>query len=276
MEIKVHDVTFSYENTMVLKDIMLVAKEKEITTILGKSGSGKTTLLELMDALILPQKGFIMIGSYKTDAKKWNYFNTVRSHIGYLFQYTQEQLFCKTVKKELIFAYTACHPKKNIDKEMKEILLLLNLSESYLQRDPMTLNRIEQKKIVIACLLLKDPEILLLDEPFMGLTAKSKKEMVKLILTLKKEYKKTIFVATQDTDMALKISDFIYIIWNKKIRLLGTKYSVLKEEKLLIRYGIKVPDIIKFSNIVMREKHIKMGYRDDINDLIKDVYRYVK
>ena len=91
---------------------------------------------------------------------------------------------------------------------------------------------------------------------------------------MKKRYNKTVIIVSNDTDMLLEISDHIVLLDKGKIVLEGDKYDVFKQD--LEQYGVKKPKIIEFEQMVLKEKNIKIGYRDDINDLMKDVYRYVK
>jgi len=99
--------------------------------------------------------------------------------------------------------------------------------------------------------------------------------MVKKIKKIKKEFNKPIIITSNDTESIHKVSDYIYVI-DKEIIIEGNKYDVFKEKKLLNKHGIVIPKIMEFSSEVLDKKKIKMGYRDDINDLIKDIYRYAK
>lgn len=267
MEIELKNVCFSYEKINyktkeILKDINMKLENGKITAIIGKSGSGKTTLLELIDSILIPTNGQINI----EDVNK----------VGFLFQFPEEQFFNKTVKKELEVILKLSGYKKDIEKRIIDSLEMVNLNSEYLDKNPFHLSSGEKRKLALAAVLILNPKVILLDEPTIGLDDKSKQEMIKLIRMLKNRYNKTILIATHDMNFIHKIADYIYVLNNKKIIMEGDKYTVFKQEEKLNKIKIKVPNLISFSNKVQKQKKIKIGYRDDINDLIKDIYRYAK
>lgn len=283
MEIKFCNVGYIYNkdtvfSNSVLKGIDLNLKKGKIYSIVGKGGSGKTTILELINGLILPTSGYVDISNFRLEEnKRIKNINDLRVKVGLVFQFPEDQFFCGTVKKEIEFGMSCFNYKtKSMDKRISDSLIMVGLDDSYLERDPLTLSYGEMRLVAIASILAFNPSVIVLDEPTIGLDAQNKKMLIRLIKMLRTRYSKTIIVVSHDTDLLLKISDEVSVLENGKIVLSGNKYDVLSNEKILKRNNIKVPDLIKFSNLVKKKKGIKIGYRDEINDLIKDIYRYVK
>lgn len=282
MEIKFNNVDFSYKkfnylDKEVLKNININFMKGKINAIIGKSGSGKTTLVELINNILIPTNGQIKIDDYLITNKKFDKSLELRFNIGLIYQFPEEQFFGNTVYEELCLTLRLFNYKMNeIDKRIEDSLKMVGLNNTYLDKNPLILSRGEKRKLALASSLLINPKVLILDEPTIGLDSKSKNDLIKLLRMLKNRYNKTIIIISHDMDFIHKFVDYIYVLYNKEIVLEGTKYEVFKQEKELKKYGIKVPKIIEFENKVLNKKKIKIGYRDDINDLIKDIYRYVK
>ena len=278
MEVKFNDVYNEKTpiSKMVLGNINATSKEGTINGIIGKSGSGKTTLIELINALIIPTKGKIEVGSNViSKTRKIKNVNNLRYKIGLVFQIPEEQFFCNTVKEEIEFGMKYFKKSvKSIEKHVSDALLMVGLDDSYLNRNPFTLSSGEMRKVAIASILAFNPKVIILDEPTIGLDNQSKKNLIKIIKLLKTRYKKTIIIVSNDTDFLLRLVDHIILLDKGKIVYDGNKYEVFKQD--LEKFGLKRPKIIEFEQMVLEKKNIKIGYRDDINDLMKDVYRYVK
>lgn len=280
MEIKFNKVSYVYQNPyprIALANINLEFKQDMINGIVGRSGSGKTTLIELINALLVPTSGTIKVGSRTiSNKRKIKDVNNLRYKIGLVFQFPEEQFFCSTVKKEIEFGMK--YFKKNTqdnDKHISDALKMVGLDDSYLERNPFNLSSGEMRKVAIASILAFNPRVVILDEPTIGLDNASRQNLIKIIRLLKTRYKKTVLIVTHDTDLLLKIADNVIVMNRGSIVLEGDKYEVFSNPKLE-EYGVKRPRIIEFEKMVLDEKGIKIGYRDEINDLMKDVYRYVK
>lgn len=274
MEIKLQNIYYKNNkhtkiSKNILKEINLTIKDNQITSFIGQSGSGKTTLAGLLANINTQTKGEIIFNDTVN--------NTSIPKIGLVYQNPKQQFFCPTIKEEIEFAIDNLNYKpKNKQKRIEDSLKLVGLDNSYLNKNPLKLSKGEQKKISFAIALSFNPEILILDEPTIELDANNKKELIKIIKMMKLRYNKTIIIFSKDTDFVHKISDYIYIINNGKIISEGEKYQILTNAKLLKENNLTPPKTIEFSNLVEQEKNVKIGYRDDINDLMKDVYRYVR
>lgn len=283
MEIKFKDVSFSYNaNTSienkVLDNINITFETGKVYGLIGKSGSGKTSLIQLINGLLLPTDGKIMLGKYKIDSRtKAKALKQLRSNVGIVFQNSEEQFFCHTVREEIEFGMINFEIKTDsIDKKAIDALKIVGLNETYLERNPLLLSHGEMRKVALASILVYNPKIIILDEPTIGLDDLGKKNLIKIIRKLKMRYNKTFIIVSHDTNFLLQIVDHVYLLENGVISLSGDKYTVLSNESVLKKNNISVPDILAFSNLVLRKKNIKLGFRDDINDLIKDIYRHVK
>lgn len=272
MEIKFDKVNFTYKKINyceheVLKNINIKLKAGKINAIVGKSGSGKTTLLELITGILKPTTGKVLI-----DEKEINNLNNAFD-IGYVSQ-DNNQFLQKTVKEELEMLLKLYNYKlKEKKKRINDSLIMVGLNEKYLNLNINNLSSGEKKKLALASALILNPSILIIDEPIIGLDRKTKEELKKIFRILKTRYNKTIIFVSNNLDFVLEVADYVYVLYDKEIVLEGKKIDVLSKTDILKKYGIIGPNITSFENLVLTKKQIKIGYRYEINDLIKDIYR---
>lgn len=260
----------SYSN--ILKKINLTIADKTILGIMGNSGSGKTTLAEIIDMISFPDEGIYKINN--REINKSNYKN-YKLKVGMVFQFPEEQFFCNTVEKEIEFGINYVNKDlEAIKKRVYDSLFMVGLDDSYLKRNPFNLSNGEKRRVAIASILAINPDILIFDEPTLGLDCVNKKSLIKILKMLKSRYNKTIIVFSRDSEFIHNLCDEVCILYDGKIVLKGNKYEVFSKD--VLKYGIKRPKIMEFEHLALEKKDVKLLSRDDINDLMKDVYRSVK
>lgn len=238
-------------------DLSFNINEKKITFIVGESGSGKSSLLSLINEDI-------------------SYSGEIVKSIGFLKQNPENYFFCNTIYEEILYELKKKKIKCDYDKKIVSALKMVGLDRSFLNRSPFEISKGEQKKVAIACVLVCNPKLYILDEPFMNLDYSSKKKIVKLFRMMKLKYGKTFVIASSDTNVALELADEVIGLKKGKIVFQGNKFDLFTNHELLSKANILEPKIVKFTNLVKNTKGINLGYRDDINDLMKDIYRFVK
>lgn len=272
MEVKLNNISFISANKKILDNINIRFHYDEINAIIGRNGSGKTTICKLLNTDLISSSGSIDIDSIKIDKNSVYDPKTIRFNIGVINEFPDNQFFFETIKKEIssVLEYFN-YPTDKIDKRVLDSLKMVGLDESYLYRDPLSLSCGESRKLSIAMTLSINPEIIILDNPTIGMDNYDKKNLIKILKTIKRRYNKTIVVITQDIEFIHSFIDYIFVIDNGRLVLEGDKYQIFKQEELLKKYGIKIPEIIRFK--LLSDSKAKLFYRDDVNDLIKDILR---
>jgi energy-coupling factor transporter ATP-binding protein EcfA2 len=260
MEIK--NVSYSYpDGTKVFDNLNLKMMDEKITVIMGLSGSGKTTLLSLINNDISPLNGDI----------------EVNSNIAYMLEDPNEQFITKSVKDELGYQLESHNYRLNEkSKRIRQSLIMVGLKSTDDTKLIRELSLREKRLLALASVLIVNPKVILLDNLTTSLNDEDKNNVIRLIKMLKNRYHRTIIIATNDTDSGLKLADNIVMLKDGIVVSNGDKYSVFKDAKRTKKNMVLEPNTIAFENKVLDKKKIKLGYRDDINDLIKDIYRYGK
>jgi len=239
---KLNKVYFSYLHKYpALCGVDMEVKSGQKLAILGANGSGKSTLLQLMDALIFPDEGnFEVFGRRvnETDFNDASFCQSFRSKVGLVFQNPDIQLFCSTVKEDIMFGplqlgIEKCEAKKRAEKIVEDLGI-----GDLLERSPHQLSVGEKRKVSIATVLAIDPEVILLDEPTAGLDPQTSRHIMDIIIEAN-ELGKTIITATHDLHIVGEIADFVYILnRQKQVVQHGKVEEILADAELLKSHNL--------------------------------------
>jgi osmoprotectant transport system ATP-binding protein len=194
--------------------------------LLGTSGSGKTTLLRMVNRLIEPDAGAILIDG--TNILEENPIH-LRRRIGYVIQ--QVGLFPHMTVAENIRVtadIAGGWPREKIDRRVDELLDLVGLSpQEYRHRFPRQLSGGQQQRVGLARALATDPAILLMDEPFGALDAITRERMQDELLRIQRGVRKTVLFVTHDVEEAFKLGDRVAVLSEGMLVQLGTPIELL-------------------------------------------------
>ena len=220
--IETKELTKKFKDKVAVNGIDLSIKEGELFALLGVNGAGKTTTIKMLSGLILPTSGEIVIENMnmKKDVFKIKEILNVSP---------QETAIAPnlTVKENLEFM-AGVYQIKEKEKKINELIKQFKLDE-VLNKKAKTLSGGWQRKVSIAISLINDPKILFLDEPTLGLDVISRKELWKVINSLKGKI--TIILTTHYMEEAESLSDRIGIMANGKIVDIGTAKELMKKTK---------------------------------------------
>ena len=219
------NISKSYKNTTVLKNISFTIKDGEFVCLIGESGCGKTTTLKMINQLIEPTSGKITINNQ--DIKKIDEIK-LRRKMGYVIQ--QTGLFSHmSIRDNIeIIAKIEKVPEKNRKERVKEMMRMVDLDESLLDRYPNELSGGQLQRIGIARAFMIDPKIILMDEPFSALDPMSRTALQDELLKLQRKFHKTIVFVTHDMDEAIKLADKIAIMEKGHLVQYDTPENILK------------------------------------------------
>ncbi|MBO5475008.1 MAG: ABC transporter ATP-binding protein [Bacilli bacterium] len=220
--IETKKLTKKFKDKIAVNEIDLNIKQGELFALLGVNGAGKTTTIKMLSGLILPTSGEIIIENMnmKKDIFKIKEILNVSP---------QETAIAPnlTVKENLEFM-AGVYQIKDKEKKIDELIKQFKLDE-VLNKKAKTLSGGWQRKVSIAISLINDPKILFLDEPTLGLDVIARKELWKVINSLKGKI--TIILTTHYMEEAESLSDRIGIMANGKLIDIGTSQELIKKTK---------------------------------------------
>lgn len=238
----VQNLSFSFErDTPILKDLDFSIPKGSFTLVTGPNGSGKSLLLRCLKGLLQPTAGRIFLhGEDLTKAAKQR-----MQAIGLVFQDAETQIVGQTVEKDIRFGMENLGlAEDEQEKRLQEVLTLLDLHKQIHQR-PRTLSGGEKRRLAIAGVLVMDPKLLVLDEPFANLDYRSVVSVLFTLLRLQKEGH-TIILVSHEVDKTLAHADQVLLLDDGNLVQSGTAALVYPH---LEAHGIYLPSRVAIEDL---------------------------
>ena len=253
-----------------LKGVSFEAERGELTGIIGHTGSGKSTLAQHLNGLETPESGRVVVDdvdlSQKYDKK------AIRTKVGMVFQYPEQQLFEETVEKDI------CFGPKNLglnEAEQKQharhAMDLMSLSyEEYAQRSPFDLSGGQKRRVAIAGVLAMEPDYLVLDEPTAGLDPEARKRLLTMIRRLPEETGMGVLMVSHSMEDMAMYADKIAVMDHGRLLRFGTPEQVFSEPEVLEKAGLGIP-ILSRLTLALKEKGLQLPFSKTAEEFAKNL-----
>lgn len=266
MNIELKNVDYIYNEGVVgevyaLKDINLKIKSHEIIGLIGQTGSGKSTLVQLLNGLLLPSHGDVIVDGINTKDKDKR--RDVRFKVGLVFQYPEHQLFEESIAKDIAFG-----PKNmklsddEIDRRVRVAMEKVGLDyETYKDVSPFEISGGQQRRVAVAGIISMNPKVLVLDELTAGLDPKGREEIFSEIINIyNNDPELTIVLVSHSMEDVAEYVDRVVVLNKGEMFSDASTYDTFTKADLE-SIGLDIPQIAKF----MRAYKAKgADIRDDI------------
>ena len=279
--LEIKDLTFTYgtgtafEKTAV-KNISLSIEKGEFIGIIGHTGSGKSTLIQMLNGLIRPTSGQVLLDGSDIWEKPKNIRN-VRFRVGMVFQYPEYQLFEETVEKDIAYG------PKNMglsDEEIKgkvaDAARFVDLKPELLKKSPFELSGGEKRRAAIAGVIAMDPEIVILDEPTAGLDPKGRDVLLTQIATYHKAKGNTVLLVSHSMEDICKIADRILVMDHGGMYAFDTTDNVFSKGEELEKIGLQIPQITKIMLALSRSGYKVPNNVYSVEQAVMEIFKLRK
>ena len=228
-----------------VENVSLAIRQGEFLGVIGHTGSGKSTLIQMLNGLIRPTSGQVLLNGKDIWAEPKK-IRQVRFQVGMVFQYPEYQLFEETVLKDIMFG------PKNMglsEEEAKERALraahFTGLKQDLLEKSPFELSGGEKRRAAIAGVIAMDPEVLILDEPTAGLDPVGVESILSNIHDYHVAKNATIIIVSHSMEEVARTVDRLVVVNDGRIPFAGTPREVFAHEEELTAMGLGVPQVTR-------------------------------
>lgn len=243
--IRLENVRFSYHDQgPSVQDVSFHVEKGEFVAILGANGAGKTTTVRLIDGLIKPESGRVLING--TDTAVSSVSERARQ-VGFLFQNPDRQICRNTVREEILFGLRTVRGEEGeeaLQARTDEILKDFSFTGD---EEPFALSRGQRQRVALASILAVEPEILILDEPTTGLDYKECCHIMDRIRRMNEEKQVTVIMVCHDMEVVLDYAKRALVMAGGRLAADGPVREIFRDTALMEKAAILPPQIIGLS-----------------------------
>ncbi|WP_440451625.1 energy-coupling factor transporter ATPase [Ruminococcus intestinalis] len=228
-----------------VNDVSFSVNKGELIGIIGHTGSGKSTLVQMLNGLMKPTSGQVLLDGVDIWDKPKE-IRKIRFKVGMVFQYPEYQLFEETVYKDIAFGPTNKGlSAEEIDKEVRRAARFTGLKDELLDKSPFDLSGGEKRRAAIAGVIAMDPDVFVLDEPTAGLDPMGRDVLLSQIVRYHKERQNTVLLVSHSMEDIARVADRIVVMNKSKLVMFDETQKVFARGDELEKIGLRIPQITK-------------------------------
>ncbi len=240
-----------------LKNINIGFEKGKITGVIGHTGSGKSTLAQMLNGLIKPNSGRVLLNG-KDIWEQPKKIRDIRFRVGLVMQYPEYQLFDDTVKSDIGFALRNMElSPEEIEERTDEAMKFVGLPTSLYDKSPFEISGGQKRRVAIAGVIAMRPEVLVLDEPAAGLDPRGREEILSRVRAYQKEQNATVILISHSMEDMANYCDNIVVLNQSGVFLSGTTEEVFSCARELINVGLDIPQIAHIAEM-LKNRGIKL------------------
>lgn len=241
-----------------LKNCSFAVEKGELLCVIGHTGSGKSTLMQMLNGLLPPSGGQVLLDGRDINADKKR-LREIRFEVGLVFQYPEHQLFEETVYKDIAFgAKNKGLTGDELDRAVREAAKFAGLDEKLLEKSPFDLSGGEKRRAAIAGVMAMRPRVFILDEPTAGLDPMGREHMLDRIMRYRDSTGSSVILVSHSMEDVARCADKVLVLNHGETDRCDVTEKVFSDPDRLEKMGLRVPQITR---VFLELK--KMGYDAD-------------